>query len=426
MNLISPVLLLTICQSHEFTCADGSCIPKTRRCDLSLDCRDKSDESDCDRVLIPEGYSTLLPPPKINHEPVPLHASVLIRTIRSIDVANFKISVDLEFVLKWKDTRLRYRNLQDDRRSNKLNDWQSIWVPSLKITDMTQGNVASKPFNTAAFVIKMAEPVPDDDSVIYEDYMYSGTENYVRFQEEMTVSFACPFDLVMYPFDQQKCYLAFEIHDYDLSLGYFVMEANESRFIGNRRLMEYVLDGERTFVYVDHNASHVAVELKFRNQFLYYVGNVIIPSLMLTILCYITLFFDENDFNDRIMVSLTSLLVLVTLFSDSGKSIPKTAYFKLIDVWFISLIWEDFCIILSIIYIEEVRQASRSSPKAKSTSSIPTIPQSLRGGKERHVRINDIVTWLFAATLLIILAVIIPLGVHGLTMEVEINFKEMV
>ncbi|XP_047481811.1 uncharacterized protein LOC125034174 [Penaeus chinensis] len=126
------------------------------------------------------------------------------------------------------------------------------------------------------------------------------------------------------------------------------------------------------------------------------------------------------------MVSLTSLLVLVTLFSDSGKSIPKTAYFKLIDVWFISLIWEDFCIILSIIYIEEVRQASRSSPKVKSASSIPIIPSSLKGGKERHVRINDIVTWLFAVTLLIIIVVIIPLGVHGLTVEVDIDFKEMV
>lgn len=126
------------------------------------------------------------------------------------------------------------------------------------------------------------------------------------------------------------------------------------------------------------------------------------------------------------MVSLTSLLVLVTLFSDSGKSIPKTAYFKLIDVWFISLIWEDFCIILSIIYIEEVRQkAPLYRQKTKSVSSIPVIPSFFVGGKERHVRLNNIFTCIFAATLSIILAVIIPLGVHGLTMDVQINFKEM-
>ncbi|ROT77155.1 Ligand-gated ion channel 50 [Penaeus vannamei] len=373
-----PVLLLTICQSHEFTCTDGSCIPKTKRCDLSLDCHDKSDESDCDRVLIPEGYSTSLPPPKINQEPVPFRSSVLIRTIRSIDIANFKISVDLAFVLMWRDTRLLYRNLQEDRRSNKLNDWRSIWVPSLKITDMTQGSVEANPFNTAAFVVKMAEPVPDDDSTIYEDYMYSGAENYVRFQEEMTVNFACSFDLVMYPFDQQKCYLAFEIHDYDLSLGYFVLEANESRFIGDRHLMEYVLDGERTFVYNDHNASHVAVELKFRNQFLYYVGNVFIPSLMLTILCYVTLFFDEDDFNDRIMVSLTSLLVLVTLFSNSGKSIPKTAYFKqhrraVVQCWRSSR--GDFFIIPDSISLSEIEEC----PESKRGTDTPAIERAAKG-----------------------------------------------
>lgn len=39
------------------------------------------------------------------------------------------------------------------------------------------------------------------------------------------------------------------------------------------------------------------LELRFRNQFRYYIGNIFMPSLMLVILCYVTLFFDLNDFN---------------------------------------------------------------------------------------------------------------------------------
>lgn len=52
--------------------------------------------------------------------------------------------------------------------------------------------------------------------------MYDGSKNLLMFQEEQTMHFACHFDLVMYPFDQQECYLNIEVYDYDLRLGYFV------------------------------------------------------------------------------------------------------------------------------------------------------------------------------------------------------------
>ncbi|XP_042226129.1 uncharacterized protein LOC121869070 [Homarus americanus] len=55
------------------------------------------------------------------------------------------------------------------------------------------------------------------------------------------------------------------------------------------------------------------------------------------------------------MVSLTSLLVLATVFTQTSQSIPKTSYLKLIDVWFVVLISEDFAIIVSLVYIEVLR-----------------------------------------------------------------------
>ena len=35
-----------------------------------------------------------------------------------------------------------------------------------------------------------------------------------------------------------------------------------------------------------------------------------------------------DDFNDRIMVSLTSLMVLAALYLQSNQAMPKTAYLK--------------------------------------------------------------------------------------------------
>ncbi|XP_047481621.1 gamma-aminobutyric acid receptor subunit beta-1-like [Penaeus chinensis] len=276
--------------------------------------------------------------------------------------------------------------------------------------------------------------------------MYDGTKNLLMFQEEQTIHFGCHFDLVMYPFDQQECYLNIEIYDYDLRLGYFVKDGEGASYKGNRRLLEYNLLWTHYQPYLDHNASHAGVrvqnskpfhfpppsqlELRFRNQFRYYIGNIFMPSLMLVILCYVTLFFDLNDFNDRIMVSLTSLLVLVTFFTDTSNSIPKTAYFKLIDVWFMSLMFEDFFIILSIIYIEELRQdvatptsssgSTGTFVRVRSVSSLPAKPQptALGRGSERIVRINRYLSRFFAFTLVLMLIIFIPMGVYGLTKNV--------
>lgn len=55
------------------------------------------------------------------------------------------------------------------------------------------------------------------------------------------------------------------------------------------------------------------------------------------------------------MISLTSLLVLSSLFSQSSESIPKTTFLKFIDTWFIALITFDFLVIVDVVLIEHFR-----------------------------------------------------------------------
>ena len=55
----------------------------------------------------------------------------------------------------------------------------------------------------------------------------------------------------------------------------------------------------------------------------------------LGIIVYATNFFKPFFFKAVVTVNLTALLVLTTLFISVSKSLPPTAYVKMIDIWLI-------------------------------------------------------------------------------------------
>ena len=81
----------------------------------------------------------------------------------------------------------------------------------------------------------------------------------------------------------------------------------------------------------------------FTNQLL----NTFIPTLILWLFGYSTLFIDMADFSERFMGAGTSLLVLATQFAATSRDLPKTSYMKLIDTWFL---WHNISILAIIFY----------------------------------------------------------------------------
>ncbi|CAL4103971.1 unnamed protein product, partial [Meganyctiphanes norvegica] len=107
------------------------------------------------------------------------------------------------------------------------------------------------------------------------------------------------------------------------------------------------------------------------NQFVYYIGNAYLPSFLLIVISYSTFYFNLNDFQDRVMVSITGLLVLTGLFTQTSSSVPKTAYLKLIDIWYMFCIIMDFVMVICIVIInaihgsEFVHKVGRVMPSEK-------------------------------------------------------------
>ena len=49
-------LKMSGCEEEEFTCNDGQCIDINLRCDQIINCRDKSDEENCQLMVLESGY----------------------------------------------------------------------------------------------------------------------------------------------------------------------------------------------------------------------------------------------------------------------------------------------------------------------------------------------------------------------------------
>ena len=96
------------------------------------------------------------------------------------------------------------------------------------------------------------------------------------------------------------------------------------------------------------------VNVDLSRNYTHQIINTFFPTFLLWILAYATLFIKVEDFTDRIMVTVTSLLVLATLHGSINSELPKTSYFKYIDLWFLWYLTNIFCIIIYHIILDKV------------------------------------------------------------------------
>ena len=103
-------------------------------------------------------------------------------------------------------------------------------------------------------------------------------------------------------------------------------------YTGHQTLVQFEIYSPHMILKDKH---FLVVKISFRRMFLYHLVSTFLPTICLLIVAEITMFIDESHFEATIMVSLTSMLVMYTLFQSHTDSLPQTAYIKLIDIWFL-------------------------------------------------------------------------------------------
>ncbi|KAK8385781.1 hypothetical protein O3P69_016509 [Scylla paramamosain] len=84
-----------------------------------------------------------------------------------------------------------------------------------------------------------------------------------------------------------------------------------------------------------NSTNNFTIQVTLLRRQEYYTFSTYLPSVLLLAIGYGTLHLPADFFNERGTMSLTTLLVFISLYTQMSASLPKTSYMKHIDMWYV-------------------------------------------------------------------------------------------
>ena len=88
------------------------------------------------------------------------------------------------------------------------------------------------------------------------------------------------------------------------------------------------------------NSNMVHMILNLKRKVVTELLTTYLPTTLLLLITFVTIFFDKDLFGDVIAVNLTIMLVMTTIFTSKIEELPPTSDMKMIDIWLI------FCLVV--------------------------------------------------------------------------------
>ena len=85
----------------------------------------------------------------------------------------------------------------------------------------------------------------------------------------------------------------------------------------------------------EKHANVVIMALKLKRKIATELLTTYLPTILLLLITFTTIFFDKDLFGDVIAVNLTIMLVMTTIFTSKIEELPPTSDMKMIDIWLI-------------------------------------------------------------------------------------------
>nr|XP_053643778.1 gamma-aminobutyric acid receptor subunit beta-like [Cherax quadricarinatus] len=329
-------------------CDNGECIDLAARCDAKSDCNDETDEDNCSLLQVPAGYRSFKPPKNVGDPSKPLQPNLIFNFLRFLKIEDVEETINLEFIvnIEWRDSRLTYTNLREDIHANKLSkiETESIWKPKLKFPNVKDGKLQK--LEEIFYIQKNNDSLTSNFNAVNMDVTYMGASAVIIQREHYSGSFVCDFNVFYYPFDVQQCSVLVQLSSVNEELVTFTTEKTTVHFDKSSKFGTYIIQDFVTLKQKSKSPESLfKIGYTLQRQSTLIVLNIYLPSIILMVIGYLTLFVHVQKLDVRLGVSLTTLLVLYTFFNQTSSSLPQTAYVKMIDVWFF------FCTLLLFVII---------------------------------------------------------------------------
>ncbi|XP_064111732.1 uncharacterized protein LOC135219149 [Macrobrachium nipponense] len=344
-------LSLSSCLENTFMCKSGHCIPQELRCNLRTECDDGSGEQGCNRILIDDLYQKNIPPTGPGGAPLRLSTKIQLSRITQVDDMNMAITLEFRVNLTWVDPRVTLKHLGKTARGTTLTSEEadSIWRPTYQLLNIENGRKELLESHLTILTTNNATEV--DFNNLAMELTYPGSENAFTITDHYTARFVCGFRLFGYPFDIQKCSIGIQLAA--IYGGYVVFSPKEDSFqySGPGELSLYSVTDVSGRIRDDNNRMELVFKLQRRPG--YILLTAFVPSTLLLLVSWATLFFQLEQVTARATTALTTLLILYTLFSNTSRSLPVTAEMKLFDFWFFFIKFMLFVNILLHIFVRD-------------------------------------------------------------------------
>ncbi|KAM4015112.1 5-hydroxytryptamine receptor 3A-like isoform 2-T2 [Anomaloglossus baeobatrachus] len=221
----------------------------------------------------------------------------------------------------WTDEFLQWNPMDFDSMTIISIPAESVWFPDIQI----------------------AELVDSGKLLGGHSFVYITNNGLIKYQTALRQSFVCMFYIYFFPFDVHNCTLSFhsQLHTLEhINLAEWIASDNlrlelQTLFYQGEWELSYMYSTYRVEFDEGKEYAVVAFHIIFKRLPLYYVVNLIVPSIFLMILDIIG-FYLPNDSGERISYKITLLLGYSVFLIIVMDTLPASSHTTpLIDIYFL-------------------------------------------------------------------------------------------